>query len=340
MRFVREPSEAEVDELTRMTRQEVGRVAMRAHLVLLSARGYTVPEIVKIHDTSNTTVYEWLDRFDAQGPEGLYDRPRAGRPPKVTDEVKETLEEALDDPPADQGYTFSVWTAALLREYIESELGVTVCEDTVRRTLHDLGFRWRRPRWAVEREDPRAAQMMVAIAKAIWNADATTVVLIEDETKFRTLPPLRSMWMRKGQQSRIPTPEQNGRFYSYGALDLDSGAWFDRFSEKANSDATIAYLSAVLETYAEQHVLLIWDQATYHTSGKVQRWIENQDRLTMLFLPRYSPELNPVEHIWRVVKQRVASNLTRAIEALKVAYRAFFKEQDAQSLLQTAGLIA
>jgi transposase len=229
-----------------MTRQEVGRVAMRAHLVLLSARGYTVPEIVKIHDTSNTTVYEWLDRFDAQGPEGLYDRPRAGRPPKVTDEVKETLEEALDDPPADQGYTFSVWTAALLREYIESELGVTVCEDTVRRTLHDLGFRWRRPRWAVEREDPRAAQMMVAIAKAIWNADATTVVLIEDETKFRTLPPLRSMWMRKGQQSRIPTPEQNGRFYSYGALDLDSGAWFDRFSEKANFDATNAYLSAVL----------------------------------------------------------------------------------------------
>jgi transposase len=144
----------------------------------------------------------------------------------------------------------------------------------------------------------------------------------------------------KGQQARIPTPKQNGHFFSYGVLDLDSGAWFDRFFEKANSDTTIAYLSAVLETYAQQHVLLIWDQATYHTSGKVQRWIEDQDRLTVYLLPRYSPELNPVEHIWRVVKQRVASNLTRAIEALQAAYGAFFEEQDAQSLLQTAGLIA
>jgi transposase len=340
MRSVREPTQAEQNELERMTRQEVGRVAMRAHIVLLSARGYTVPEIVKIHNTSNTTVYKWFDRFDAQGPEGLYDRPRAGRPPKVTDEVKETLEETLDDPPTHQGYTFTVWTVALLREHIESELGVQVCEDTTRRTLHQLGFRWRRPRWAAEREDPQAAEIMVAIAKAIWNADATTIALIEDETKFRALPPLRNMWMRKGQQSRIPTPEENDSFYSYGVLDLESGAWFDRFFEKANSDATIAYLRALLKAYLEKHILLIWDQATYHTSHKVQRWIEGQDRLTVLLLPRYSPELNPVEHIWRVVKQRVASNLTRAIEALQVAYRAFFKEQDSQSLLQTAGLIA
>jgi len=340
MRFVREPTEAEQGELERMTRQEVGRVAMRAHIVLLSARGYTVPEIVKIHDTSNTTVYKWFDRFDAQGPEGLYDQPRAGRPPKVTDEVKKTLEETLDDPPTQQGYTFTVWTVALLREHIERELDVQVCQDTIRRTLHQLGFRWRRPRWAVEREDPQAAEIMVAIAKAVWNADATTIALVEDETKFRTLPPLRNMWMRKGQQARIPTPEQNGRFYSYGVLDLESGAWFDRFFEKANSDTTIAYLSAVLEAYAEKHVLLIWDQATYHTSAKVQRWIEAQNRLTVFLLPRYSPELNPVEHIWRVVKQRVAANLTRAIEALQAAYRAFFKEQDSQSLLQTAGLIA
>jgi transposase len=65
MRFVREPTQVEQSELERMTRQEVGRVAMRAHIILLSARGYTVPEIVKIHDTSNTTVYKWFDRFDA-----------------------------------------------------------------------------------------------------------------------------------------------------------------------------------------------------------------------------------------------------------------------------------
>ena len=83
MRFVRKPTDKEKIELERMTRQEVGRVAMRAHMILLSARGYTVPQIEEIHNTSNVTVYKWFDRFDEQGPQGLYDEPRFGRPPKA-----------------------------------------------------------------------------------------------------------------------------------------------------------------------------------------------------------------------------------------------------------------
>lgn len=67
-RFVREPTEEERKELVRMTQQEIGRVAMRAQMILLSAQGYKVPKIVEIHDTSNVTVYKWLSYF-AQGAE-------------------------------------------------------------------------------------------------------------------------------------------------------------------------------------------------------------------------------------------------------------------------------
>jgi len=340
MRFVRKATDEEKTELERMIRQEVGRVAMRAHMLLLSARGYTVQQIEEVHNTSKVTVYKWFDRFDEQGPQGLYDEPRSGRPPKVDDTVKETLEGALGDAPTSQGYNFTIWTVALLREHVKEKLKVRVCHDTVRRTLHALGFRWRRPRWAVEREDPQATALMTAIAQAIWKADAQTMALVQDETKFRALPPLRRMWMRKGQQRRVPTPEQNPSFYSYGALDIESGTWFDGFFEKANSDITITYLKALLDAFPKKHILLIWDQAKYHTSHKVENWIDQQNRLTVLLLPKYSPELNPVEHIWRVVKQWIAANLTRALDTLQSAYRTFFGEQQAQSLLQTAGLLA
>jgi hypothetical protein len=87
------------------------------------------------------------------------------------------------------------WTVALLSEYVKEKLKVRVCNDTLRRTLHELGFRWRRPRWAVEREDPQAAALMAAITQAVWKADAQTMTWVEDETKFRALPPLRNMWM-------------------------------------------------------------------------------------------------------------------------------------------------
>lgn len=338
MRFVRDPSETEKEELERMTQQEVGRVAMRAHMILLSAEGYTVPEIVEIHDTTNVTVYKWFDRFDARGPEGLYDLPRSGRPPKADEEVEEEVEEAMSGPPTEQGYNCTVWTTALLQAHIEETLGVTVCDDTIRRTLHRLGYRWRRPRWAVEREDPQRTEIMAAIGRAIWNAEGKTVCFLQDETKFRTLPPLRRMWMKKGQQVHVPTPEQNERFYSYGALEVESGNWIDSLFDKANSDATISYLKDILSAYPDRPVLLIWDQAGYHTSKKVRQWVDQQPRLTVLFLPKYAPELNPVEQIWRVVKQRVAANLTRSGDAIKAAYRTFFKEESCQDLLQTAGL--
>lgn len=72
-RTVRSPTEEEREELKRMKRQEVGRVGIRAHIVLLSDRNRSVPEIAEIHDVSTPMVYKWIDRFDEEGPSGQTD---------------------------------------------------------------------------------------------------------------------------------------------------------------------------------------------------------------------------------------------------------------------------
>src|SRR5215212_6092550 len=99
MIYVRQPTEAERAELKRMTRQEVGRVAQRAQMVLLSAQRRTVPEIAALFEASRTTVRFWLRRFDAVGPAGLRDTPRCGRPRKVTPQVEEELTTWLQQDP-------------------------------------------------------------------------------------------------------------------------------------------------------------------------------------------------------------------------------------------------
>ena len=63
-RSVRKPGDEEIAELRRMKRQEVGRVAVRAHIILLSSRGYSASEIADIHDVTGPMVYKWFDRFD------------------------------------------------------------------------------------------------------------------------------------------------------------------------------------------------------------------------------------------------------------------------------------
>src|SRR5207244_12742681 len=69
-------------ELQRVSRQAVGRVAVRAHLVLLSDRGYTVPQIATIHACGQDVVRTWLHRYKEKGVAGLQDEARSGRPPK------------------------------------------------------------------------------------------------------------------------------------------------------------------------------------------------------------------------------------------------------------------
>src|SRR5439155_1754875 len=69
-------------ELQRVSRQAVGRVALRAHMALLSDRGYSVPQIATIHHCGQDVVRIWLHRYKEKGVTGLEDEPRSGRPPQ------------------------------------------------------------------------------------------------------------------------------------------------------------------------------------------------------------------------------------------------------------------
>jgi transposase len=68
-------------ELLVLARQAVGRVSERAHFVLASDRGKSVPEIAEFMGYSAETVSSWLERYRAEGIAGLEDDPRSGRPP-------------------------------------------------------------------------------------------------------------------------------------------------------------------------------------------------------------------------------------------------------------------
>jgi transposase len=339
MRQVRQPTEQEQEELHRMTQQEVGRVALRAQMILLSIRGFSAPEIAAIQDTSDVSVYKWFDRFDEDGPDALYDLPRSGRPPKVDEAVNETIEEVMSEPPTKQGYNFTFWNVPLLTAHLQDETEKKFCTETIRTALHALGFRWRRPRWAVEQEDPETAAIMKAICQAVLSASEDTLILIEDETILKMLPPLRQMWMRKGHQVRVPTPEENDDVYLYGVLELNSGDTFYAFHEKGRSEYTIRYLEQLQEKYPANPILLLWDQARYHTSQAVENWLAQQSQISVMLLPKYAAELNPIESIWRQLKKQVAANLTRSLEAIKKAIERFFREHQPIDLLKIAGLV-
>lgn len=275
-RTVREPTNKERAELDRMTSQAVGRVAMRAHMIQLSARGFSAQEIAKIHDCADVTVYKWIDRFDAEGPKGLYDREqtqeslREGRPPKLDEAAEEELQRLLQEPPTEEGYDFSRWTAPRLSEHLKEKLDVEVhsaeisAHETVREALRRLEYSWTRPRRHLP-EDPHYEERLQAVVEAVGAAETDTTVLVEDETELRRFPPLRKAWQPVGEQWSVEVPEQNDKFFLYGALDIHTGRTLVGPYPKGKSEHRKAFLREVLDK-VEGKV----DQRKYLNEGRAQ----------------------------------------------------------------------
>ena len=100
-------------ELEDVSRQAVGRVALRAQMVLLSARRYSVPQIAAIQGCGQDVVRGWLHRYEAHGVAGLEDRHRSGRPPKGR-LARQIVDAQASQAPRCVGLVQSCWTVALL----------------------------------------------------------------------------------------------------------------------------------------------------------------------------------------------------------------------------------
>src|SRR5512139_240416 len=136
MIYVRKPTAEEDHELRRMTRQEIGRVAIRAQMILLSAQGRSVPDIARLFEVDRKTVRFWMRRFDQYGPSGLHDEPRSGRPRLVTDAVRDKLIELVQQDPAESGHVVTFWTVAMLVLAVATTLSRKLSASAVRQALH------------------------------------------------------------------------------------------------------------------------------------------------------------------------------------------------------------
>lgn len=309
MIYARKPAEDEMKELQRMKRQEVGRVSQRAHMVLLSLTGKSVPEIADLFQSSLPTVRTWLKRFNAAGPQGLYDQPRSGRPRKVTQKLRQKLQEFIQDDPNRQGYLATIWSVAMLVLTLVETTQVRLSVSTVRQTLHDMGLRWGRPRLAMpDKTDPQKAAKQWQIAKAVIEAPPEAAILYADESRIQLLPLIRAMWHWVGQQIRIPTPGSNDTRAVFGALHIRTGQWTYLVRKKMRKEDFVAFLEHILVVYPEVPIILIVDNYTSHTAHLVQDWLESHPRLQLLYLPKYCSHLNPVENIWLRMKNQIASD--------------------------------
>lgn len=340
MIYVRMPSDEELLELKRMTRQEVGRVAQRAQMILLSAQRRSVPDIARIFDVEYKTVRKWMRRFNVAGPAGLYDEPRSGRPHKLTETVRDRLVEMIQQDPEQSGYLATFWTVAMLVLALAEQLQVHLSRSTVRQALHQVQLAWARPRLAMPgKTDPQKAAKQWAIAQAVIDAGPEATVLYADESRLQLLPLVRAMWHWVGQQLRVPTPGSNVTRAVFGALNIRSGQWTYLVRQRMRKEDFVAFLEHLLTVYPSGPLILIVDNYSSHTAGVVKTWLAEQSRIQLFYLPTYCSHLNPVENIWLRLKDQIAANrLYGSMQRLLETVACFFDDMTPELALTWAAL--
>lgn len=121
------------------------RVRHRADGLLLVAGGLSITRAAQRFGCARNSLRSWGQRFLAEGRDGLVDRGRHGRPPKLDAAARELLETALAASPLEYDYPVTTWTVADLTDLLGRQ-GWHVHPITVYRTLQAMGFRYRRPR--------------------------------------------------------------------------------------------------------------------------------------------------------------------------------------------------
>jgi transposase len=153
---------------TRADRRRLGQALAAARLardyrrfeaVLLVAEGQTISEAARRVRVARLSVRRWVERYlQERDVCALVDRPRSGRPRHAAKLTAKRLATTMARDPRRCGYLATTWTVPLLAHYLAAHDGIEISQRTLRRRLHEAGWRWKRPRYVFSEREVHLAQ--------------------------------------------------------------------------------------------------------------------------------------------------------------------------------------
>jgi len=142
----------------------------------------------------------------------------------------------------------------------------------------------------------------------------------EDEVHFQRHSSLTRMWAPKGRQPRVLSPSVRHKVGVFGALNLKTGQLVTQEAPTFNAQTFGDFIRYLLRS-TRGKIWLILDNARWHRAKELKEFFEvHRQRLVFIFLPAYSPELNPIERVWRITRRKVTHNrYFPSIEDLRLA---------------------
>ena len=279
----------------------------------LKQQGWKQRDIATALDASEAAVSQWLAAARRGGPDALISRTsRRGSTPKLTPEQGRLIPDFLWHGAEAYGFRGDVWTCGRVVDVLAEEFGVSYSKSQVSRLLKRLGWT---PQVPITRALPRDEVAIERWRVESWPAlkeraqDEHRKLVFVDESGFYLLPGVVKTYGPKGRTPIVDEWQTRDHLSVMGGV-TPQGKVYSLAGPKALSGLQSIEFLVHLGRLVGDRLLVIWGGSPIHRRAEVKAFVaEASGQIHLEAFPPYAPDLNPVEWLWRHLKDVELRNL-------------------------------
>lgn len=296
------PENASLADLYAAQRAGNRETSRRCTVIILLLTGSSRKQAMDAFDLCESAVKKIIRAFNAYGIDGLIAKRRPGRAPLISQEQKDQIIEEFEEPGRAQR-TF--WTATAFHGHITGKYQIECSYDTVLRLLHEKGYVLKVPKpWPDRQDEILREEFRMHLSSLAHDPDID--LWYGDETGIEGEPKPRRGWAIKGTRPKVVHNGDHVRLNILGAVCPRTGEFFAIEASHCDTDVFQAFLDETAQsiTPVRKRNILILDNASWHKRKSL-----NWHFFEPLYLPPYSPDFNPIERIWLIMKMEHFTNI-------------------------------
>jgi len=312
---------------------------IRYQALFAVSRGNNVKNVANIIAVEESTVYDWINRWERD--RDVSDKPRSGRPEKITEDDEKEIKRLLDEKdPKKYGINASSYTTKELQYYFAKYRGKFIDEETFRMHLINTGAHYVKAQLRYKEGDQKRqiefAQNLLFLLKNGY----FTKILFLDEMAVSTSARNGYGWTYN-QRLVIDAPQSHVEKANYfGAVEVSEGAIIETVRKSAKTQSFLQLLHKIEQHYPNDKMLIIMDNSAVHHCWKVDRFFKKKEKMKPLFMPPYSPDLNPEEYVHNVLRNKLLNNRNfKSIKQIGFAISRFAKSMTSETIRSIAPMI-